>query len=311
MQREVEAGSAARRDAMRRVPGEEDAGEAPALGELRARREPARAAEPNGQVGHPRCEPDELDRPRLVARRIVEAAEQPAVRRARRDEDARNLRVGDRVDRVAVLAGDVPQGRVKERRHPLHEPVRADHPYAERAADCTAGAIGCHHVAGVHRPNGPCAGVAEVCPHAVRVREQAGQLSAELDARVRRGAQVLEQQRLDVVLGDAGGRRRAEHSALLGVRVAHGERRAGGGVGERLGLEHVPVDVRTARTHVGLEPPRPHELHRAQAEDGGARVRGELGPALDEEAGDVMPGQLDGGGEAGWAGPDHQDGGLL
>jgi hypothetical protein len=43
-----------------------------------------------------------------------------------------------------------------------------------------------------------------------------------------------------------------------------------------------------------------------QAEHGGARMRGEDRPALDEQDRDVVARQLDRGGEAGGTAPDHQ-----
>ena len=210
-----------------------------------------------------------------------------------------------------MLADHVPQRRAEQRCGALHEVVRTDQGDAERTAHRAARAVGRHHVAGVHGAQRPRAHVAEANAGAVRAREDPAQLGPECDASARCGAQVLEQQRLEVVLRHAGGRRGADHAALLRVRIADGDRRAGGGVGERLGLEHAPVDVDAARADPGLEPPRPHELHRAQAERGGARVRGEQRPALDEQAGNVVSRQLDRGRQPGRAGADHQHGNVV
>ena len=65
-----------------------------------------------------------------------------------------------------------------------------------------------------------------------------------------------------------------------------------------------------ARAHGGLEAPGPHQLHRAQAEHRGARVRGERRAALDEQAGTSWRASSIGGGQPGGAGADDQDGGL-
>jgi len=121
---------------------------------------------------------------------------------------------------------------------------------------------------------------------------------------------VREQDRLHLVLRGAGGRRGAEHRALLAARVADLDRGAARGVGHRLGEEHPHEDLIAALAHLRLDPPQAHQLHRAQAEHGGAGMRRAGEPALDEQDGDLAAGELDGGRQPGGAGADDQDGGL-
>jgi hypothetical protein len=218
--------------------------------------------------------------------------------------------MGHRVEDVAPLAQELPQRRPEQGGEALHEALRTDQADAERTAHGAARAVCCHQIAGVHRARRARAHVAHAGADAVRPGQETGQLRGELDPCARGGAQVVEQERLDVVLRHAGRGRRADHAALLGARVAHRQRRAVGGVRERLRLEHPPVDLDAALAHLRLQTPRSHHLHRAQAQHGRAWVRGQARTTLDEQGRDAVARQLGRRGQPGGTGADHQHRGL-
>ena len=175
-----------------------------------------------------------------------------------------------------------------------------------RAAQRAARAVGGDHVARLARvrtaPVRTSRSVGAAAPRS------AGDLGAEQHAV--RGDARRQQQRLDVVLRDAGGLDRAEHAALRAARVAdRRSRRPPAAAASVSASSIVQVDVGAALAHGVLQPPAAHQLHRAQAEHGGARVRGQDAAALDEQARDVVARELDRGGEAGRAGAGDQDGG--
>ena len=299
VQREVQAGPAARRHAMGGVAGEQDGPRAEALRELRGGREAARPLDAHGQAGHARREPDEL---RGRARPALRG-EQPAVGGAGGQQDAGRLAPGQRVEEVAVRADDVPQRRADQRRLADQHVVGAVHRDPRRAAHRALRAVGRDHVA---RLDGALRAGAHVAERGARATQR-GDLRAEQHA-VR--GDLREEQRLDVVLRDAGRLDGAQDAALRPARVPDADRVARRGGRERLGLEHGEVDVRAARAHGVLQPPAAHQLHRAQAEDGRPRVRGQDAAALDEQRGDAVARELDRGREPGRPGAGDQDGDL-
>ena len=202
-----------------------------------------------------------------------------------------------------MRADDVPERRADQRRLAHQHVVGAVHRDAGRAANRAPRAVGRDHVARLDRALRPRAHVAQRGAGAA----QPGDLGAEQHA-VR--GELRQQQRLDVVLRDAGRLDRAQHAALRTARVADADRVARRGGRERLGLEHREVDVGAALAHGVLQPPAAHQLHRAEAEHGGARVRGQDAAALDQQRRDVVARELDRGREAGRAGAGDQDGGL-
>ena len=132
-------------------------------------------------------------------------------------------------------------------------------------------------------------------------------LGVEVHAGGAQGAQVLEQHGLEVVLGHAGGRGRAEQGGLLARRDADGPHRALGATVARVSrLPAAPLDVDAARADGVLDAPGADQLHRAQAHRGRARQRRQLGPALDEHRLHAEPRERDGGRQPGRAGS-HDD----
>ena len=142
-----------------------------------------------------------------------------------------------------MLADDVPERRAQQRGDAGEDVLGADEVDAERPPHGAARAVGCDDVAGAHGARGSGAHVAQPDLHAVGAGDEAGDLGAERHARRRPLAQAREQQRLDVVLGDAGDGDRAEHAALLAGGIADLERRAVGGTAQRLDVQHARIDV--------------------------------------------------------------------
>jgi hypothetical protein len=131
-------------------------------------------------------------------------------------------------------------------------------------------------------------------------------LDAALDGRRSERGHMVEEHRLEVILGDAGGLARADHGTLRFRGVADSDPRPFGGAGSGRRLEHCHLDLVGAVADPVLEPPRTHQFHRVQAQDRGARHRRTRSPSVDEQDVHFGPGKGDGGGEAGRSGPhDH------
>jgi hypothetical protein len=211
------------------------------------------------------------------------------------------------VDAVAVLADETPQRRAEDRIDDVGEPVGPPHGDAESRPDRTVRAVSGDEVAGVDGPDLAGRDVAQADLDAVGPVLHAHHLGIEVNARGAQRAQVLQQHRLEVVLGHAGRGRRAEDRGLLARRHADGPHRTRGHGRQRLRLPSAPLDVDATGSDGVLHSPGAHELHRAQAHRGRARQRGQIGPALDEQCLHPEPRQRDRGRQSGRAGSHDDD----
>ena len=182
------------------------------------------------------------------------------------------------------------------------------HRDAQPAADGAVRAVGGDDVARVDLALRARGAVAEGHADAVVVPVEVDDLGAELDLGVAERDEVLEQDRLEVVLGHAGRGRGAHDGADVAARQREIARRAVGGPGERLAHPALERDVDAAGAHVALEAPAADELHRAGREDRGSREAGEGGAPLHDEGRDAEVGEGDGRGETGGAGAGDEDG---
>jgi AcrR family transcriptional regulator len=121
---------------------------------------------------------------------------------------------------------------------------------------------------------------------------------------------MCEQDRLEVVLRDAGRSGRAQHLRLLGARHAQRHLHPLVERAERRGQGHREGHLVGAGPHRGLQAPRPQQFHGADARQGRARQRHRRGPPLREDDPDTGPGKGDRRGEPGGAGPDDHDVGV-
>ena len=236
---------------------------------------------------------------------LAHHAVEPAVAQAAGQQDALGLGMLDRVEPVAALPRDRPQGCVEQRGHGLDQVVGSVHGDPQGAPDGAVGPVGGHHVARVHGPVP--AGVAQGDPHTVAAVVHAHDLGAQRHARSGQRTQVAQQHGLQVVLRDARRRGRADHRALLGrgdAQVLDGA----GGLAERAAVPLLPLDVRAAGPDLLLQAPGAHQLHRAQGHHGRPGQARQLGPAFDQQGLDALAGEGDGGGQAGGTGSDDQDG---
>jgi hypothetical protein len=168
------------------------------------------------------------------------------------------------------------------------------------------GAVGADQPAGPDELLRPAGMLPERDGDAAAVLVEGGQLGAETDLGPGEPAQVAEQDRLQVVLGHGGRRRRAGRGRLLEVGEARRHRRPLGG-GERPGGEPPGVgEVELPGPDLVLQAPGAQHLHGADADARGPRQRRQAGVAFHQQRADAVAGQGDRRDQAGRPGPgDH------
>ena len=203
----------------------------------------------------------------------------PAVATPGGQEGARTVRMADGVDAVAVLADDLPQRRPEDRGDDVAEAVAAAHGDAERSADRAARAVGGDEVAGADGAHVAARDVAQHDLDALRLVADLHRLGVEVNAARAEGAQVLEQDGLEMILGHAGWCGRAEQGGLRARRDAGGPHRP---------LAHAPPGCPTAsRATRRRRPPRGRPPRRPMS---GSAPSSAGSPRLRAEATTARPG---------------------
>ena len=304
----VHPGAAARRDPVGGVTREEDVALPEAVRDQSGEREGADPLDPDRQACGTGSGADEggeavlgVVREALVGR-VPREPDHPAVA-ARRQHHADGIACGRHVQAEAVGPHDVPQRGAELDVDPVVQLIVAAHRDPEGRPHRAVRAVRSHDVA---RPHGRPVG--EMEPRAGWCHVDVGHRDAGAHRRSRQRDEVVEQHRLQVVLGHAGRRRGTDHLALASSGIADVDGRAAVGRGQGLALEHQDVDVVASRADGGLEAPGPHVLHVAKAHDGRARQRGAIGAAVEHQALDTLPGEGDRRHEAGGADPDDGHG---
>jgi hypothetical protein len=186
-----------------------------ALGDLGRERERALGYDPDRQVTDAGGGPDEAGEAGVAVAlqplvpRVPGPAVQPAVAGAVGHEHAARLRVLDEVDAVAAVAHHGGQRRLEQHRELLGQVAGTVHGDAEPGPDPRVGAVGADQPAGSDGLLRPAGTLPERDGDAAAVLVEGGQLGAETDLGPVEPAQVAEQDRLQVVLGHGGRRRRA------------------------------------------------------------------------------------------------------
>ena len=222
----VHPGAAARRHAVRGIADEERVPDPERVGDHRRERRRPDALDQRLELGDAGREPEQPRDPlrrvlvEPLAGRVPPDAEDPAVAASGRQQAAARLRMLDPVDAEAVRADDIPQRRAEQRRHAFVEMVRAAHGDAERGAHGAVHTVGRDHVPRPDRPAGVRVRVAQDRRHPVGPVVERDQLDAALDPCRRPPAEMVGKDGLEVVLGDARGRGRAEHLALAAAGQA-------------------------------------------------------------------------------------------
>ena len=230
--------------------------------------------------------------------RIPAEAVNPPVAEAGREERAGRRRIGD-IDPVPVPADDVPQRRPDDRREGVHDVIDRGHPDAQALPDDAVRAVGPDDIPG--QDGAADSRVASAKPKFVASRSRSYVLDgdSEFDPRGRKALQVLEQDRLKVVLRCSGRPGRTELSTLDCRRVADVDQRARGRLGQCRRQQHPPFDVVTAGPNLVLEAPGAEQLHRSEADYGRARVGEDSGRTVHDQGLDPGAGEGDRGDQPG------------
>ncbi len=249
--------------------------------------------------GHPDRGPMVLDGGntlRVALRRPLAVVDPPA-RCARRHEHAR-LGRGDDVQGIAVTPDPLLDLTVEQDGEVLALGAELALRDAGRAAHGAAGTVGAHDVA---NPEALLVAAASDRPEAGATPRRSRWSSptsagAEPDDTAER-PQVLQQQRLEVVLRAHRREARAERGQRLGLRQAERELLLLP-VRERRGHRRGQPEVGAAGAHQLLETPRAQDLHRAWPDAGRLRDGGRALVPLDDQHARAGAGGGDGGGEA-------------
>ena len=316
----VHAPATPRRHPVRRVAHEERPARAPPCGDLGGEGERARGEQlhvevrPSDDLADRRQHPVERvcrgDRGLVHARRQRDGEHVAVIGAARHDDRRRSARSGlaDEVQPVAAFAKDIGQVRPEQDAQEAPEVVRSLHRDVQGTPDGTAVPVRADQPAGPDVHLGAVGPVADHGPDAVIVLLERHELGRERDPATDR-PQVVDEDRLQVVLGADGGRRRADGEA--GGRVREAERPL-----DRVRIIQTPDaglardDMPAAAAHRLVEAERPEDLHRAGADAGRPREDRRRWVAFDDERAHAVAGQLDGGDQPGWAGADHEDRGM-
>ena len=214
-------------------------------------------------------------------------AEHPPVGPAGREEGAALGLVGDEVDAVAVLANEIPNRGAEEDPEALAEFVRALRRDAELLPDAAPQAVGADHVPGAYLA----AALARAGKRQQMAALERDQLDPALETSARERTEVLLEQRLELVLCQAGGRSRADERRLLASRKTHLDRLAVIGGGERRACPGLPFDVDRPLPGRSLQPPAAKQFHRRRSRHRGARQRRRGQPPFDDERLDALRGK--------------------
>ncbi len=142
---------------MRRVADEEHVIVAEAIGNLCCERERIRSFDAREQAGESSRRRDHVAYPVVgvvrqpFASRVPRDAVQPAIITTGGQQRPDNLRVGDRVEDIAVCADQVPQRRTELKDDPLVQVVVSDHADSEGVPNRATCAVGRDHIPGFDR----------------------------------------------------------------------------------------------------------------------------------------------------------------
>jgi len=256
--RRVEAGGAAGGDPVGGVADEEGIAVAEAVGQcdpegdgfdpFEARLEAGVARGATDRVGHP------LRGQGSGVGRVVLGGKDPAVGAVGRHEGRARVLAGEEVDRVAMLADQVPERGAKQGHPALADLARTGGADPQRRADRAAGAVGGDQVGGVDRALATGV-VNERHLEAIASALQLGHRGAPLEAAAAEAPEVLFQHRLEMVLGHAGRPGRAEQEALLAARESGVDRFSRRGRSQRLGHPGAQLDPDLSGADAPLDSP--------------------------------------------------------
>ena len=313
--RGVHAGAARRRGAVRRVADQEHVAVAESLRDFGPDPDQLTAQDLDCEVGPPGRTPNEAqevvgaqpaDRLHIAAPRCRENPPLPIPARRHHDARRRTAKTLQHVQSAQIAPDDRRHIGAEEDAEVLADPLDAAGRDAEPPADGTVGAVRGDDVPRLDLDALAGLAVDDDRANAVVRLLQVGQLRVEADVRGGVAASMLEQDRLEDVLRERGGSRRAQSQRLIAIRVA-----------ERSALElrcaEVGADGADELDRHGsvadspLDTPLAEQLHGTGADAGGLGVnRGRRVP-LDEQRPDSEAGQKDRAAQSGRAGADDQN----